>query len=312
MSQAAHGGQRGPGDQVLSQFKALAEAIKDSDRKAAAEISEQSRVSANMCMTAQPRDPGKGEDRNHEDDKEQDKGGEHEQAISEEVLASVLLAIEQVIWRAQRVSRVDVVGSAAINYISRREVDSDSNEKPFFTQSKRARQWSGIPNRGSPIILVRVPSGPSYFRGHSFSLPEASLSSDDYKENSRHDLMASAAIQQISPVSATFLTNHPSEAGGSKRIDLITLMELFWYTKATDRRDMFYGLVGLSAQDVLIDYSKQLSQIFLDVLEVCVASGLLNSQEETIQFASLLQESLGIKIHGNIAAYLFHRIPVYL
>ncbi|KAK4223070.1 hypothetical protein QBC38DRAFT_488451 [Podospora fimiseda] len=62
------------------------------------------------------------------------------------------------------------------------------------------------------------------------------------------------------------------EAGGSKRLDLITLMKLFWYTKATDRRDI---------------------QIFLDVLE-------------------LAAESLGIKIHGNIAAYLFRRIPVYL
>ncbi|KAK4220415.1 hypothetical protein QBC38DRAFT_328223, partial [Podospora fimiseda] len=148
----AHGGQRGPADQVLSQFKALAEAIKDSDRKAAAEIGEQSRsrVSANMwvrrtgwsrhlrgfdrewlvSMTAQPRDCRKWEERNHKDDKEQD------EATSEEELARVLLAVERVIWRAQRVSRVDVVGSAAINYISRRGAGGDSNEKPFHAEQK--------------------------------------------------------------------------------------------------------------------------------------------------------------------------------
>ncbi|KAK4220455.1 hypothetical protein QBC38DRAFT_527612, partial [Podospora fimiseda] len=151
-----HGGQRELGDQVLSQFKALAEAIKDSDRKAAAEIGEQSRVSANMwlkrtgwprhlqgfdrewlaSMTAQPRDPGKGEDRNHEDDEEQNKGRVVERATSEEALSRVLLAVERVIWRAQRVSRVDVVGSAAINYISRREAGGDSNEKPFHAEQK--------------------------------------------------------------------------------------------------------------------------------------------------------------------------------
>ncbi|KAK4220457.1 hypothetical protein QBC38DRAFT_494337 [Podospora fimiseda] len=153
---SAHGGQRGPADQVLSQFKALAEAIKDSDRKAAAEIGEQSRFSADMwlkwtgwprhlqgfdrewlaSMTAQPRDPGKGEDRNHDDDEEQDKGGGDQQATSEEALACVLLAVERVIWRAQRVSHVDVVGSAAINYISRREAGGDSNEKPFHAEQK--------------------------------------------------------------------------------------------------------------------------------------------------------------------------------
>ncbi|KAK4220398.1 hypothetical protein QBC38DRAFT_330062, partial [Podospora fimiseda] len=150
------GGQRGPADQVLSQFKALAEAIKDSDRKAAAEIGEQSRVSANMwvrrtgwsrhlrgfdrewlaSMTAQPRDRGKGEDKNYEDDEEQNKGREVERATSEEALSRVLLAVERVIWRAQRVSRVDVVGSAAINYISRREAGGDSNEKPFHAEQK--------------------------------------------------------------------------------------------------------------------------------------------------------------------------------
>ncbi|KAK4182084.1 hypothetical protein QBC35DRAFT_468354, partial [Podospora australis] len=126
---------------VLDQFTALAETVKENDRSAAAVIGEQSRFSANMWVRrtdwprhlrgfdrewlagmAQTPDPEKREERNYgeEEDKGKDKGKD-ERAASEEALARVLLAAELVIWRAQRASRVEIVGSAAINYISRRE-----------------------------------------------------------------------------------------------------------------------------------------------------------------------------------------------
>ncbi|KAK4221015.1 hypothetical protein QBC38DRAFT_523935 [Podospora fimiseda] len=47
------------------------------------------------------------------------------------------------------------------------------------------------------FILVRVPSGPSYFRGHSFFPSEAFLGSDDYKENSHHDFSGLSRVGDL-------------------------------------------------------------------------------------------------------------------
>ncbi|KAK4653972.1 hypothetical protein QC762_0060730 [Podospora pseudocomata] len=153
--------------QILAQFNELANTVKDNDQKAAAVIGEQSRFSANMWVrrtgwprhlqgfdrewlagTAQPRDPEEREERNprNTEDKGKDKGKD-EGAATEKALARVLLAVERVIWRAQRASRVEIVGSTAINYISRRG-RVVIRTKSRFTQSKRARRWNGTPNRG--------------------------------------------------------------------------------------------------------------------------------------------------------------------
>ncbi|KAK3314425.1 hypothetical protein B0H66DRAFT_643789 [Apodospora peruviana] len=156
--------QPNPAEQIMAQFGELAKAVKDKDQNAAAVIGEQSRFSANMWVRrtgwprhlrgfdrewlagmAQPQDMGKGKERNYGDDEEDDEG-----AASEEALARVLLAVDRVIWRAQRVSRVDIVGSAAINYISRREAGGESNEKPFHAEQKGqtmeryAESWKSV------------------------------------------------------------------------------------------------------------------------------------------------------------------------
>ncbi|KAK4171534.1 hypothetical protein QBC36DRAFT_199118, partial [Triangularia setosa] len=147
-----------PADQVLNHFKALAKTMKENERKAAAIIGEQSRFSANMWIRrtgwprhlrgfdrewlaaiAQPRGPENPEERTRGNGEGE---GEGKPAASDDALARVLLAVERVIWRAQQASRVDVVGSAAINYISRREAGGDSNEKPFHAEQKgQTMEW---------------------------------------------------------------------------------------------------------------------------------------------------------------------------
>ena len=68
-------------------------------------------------------------------------------ARSEAALAVVLLAVERMIWRVQKASQVEVVGSAAVNYIERREVGGETNEKPFnaaqkgTTMAKYSESW---------------------------------------------------------------------------------------------------------------------------------------------------------------------------
>ena len=49
----------------------------------------------------------------------------------EKRLARLCIAIEVVIWKAQRALRLDIVSWAAVNYINRREVGNDTNEKPI-------------------------------------------------------------------------------------------------------------------------------------------------------------------------------------
>lgn len=51
-------------------------------------------------------------------------------------MARVCLAVERLIWRAQKASRAEVVGSAAVNYIERREEGGETIEKPFNSSQK--------------------------------------------------------------------------------------------------------------------------------------------------------------------------------
>ncbi|KAL2015345.1 hypothetical protein VTK56DRAFT_5777 [Thermocarpiscus australiensis] len=171
---------------VRAEFEASARAIKEKDEAAAAAIGEQSRLSANMWVrrmgwprhlrgfdrewlaatTRQP-DAGKaamsgGREGDQDRGRDQDRGGDEEgeassregksiaddEAQSEAALAMVVLAVERVIWQAQKASQVDVVGSAAIHYIERREVGGESNEKPFnagqkgTTMAKYSAVWT--------------------------------------------------------------------------------------------------------------------------------------------------------------------------
>ncbi|KAF2008292.1 hypothetical protein BU24DRAFT_314023, partial [Aaosphaeria arxii CBS 175.79] len=49
----------------------------------------------------------------------------------EKALDKVCWAAQMVIWKAQQASQASVVGMPAMNYINRREVGNDTNEKPF-------------------------------------------------------------------------------------------------------------------------------------------------------------------------------------
>jgi hypothetical protein len=46
------------------------------------------------------------------------------------------LAIDRLIWQAQRVSHNEKIGSAAVNYIKRREAGGYSDIKPFYADQK--------------------------------------------------------------------------------------------------------------------------------------------------------------------------------
>ena len=68
----------------------------------------------------------------------------------EKALKRVCMAVEMVIWKAQKSSRTDVIGLAAMNYINRREMGNDTNEKPFNarqkakTMIKYSRVWTEV------------------------------------------------------------------------------------------------------------------------------------------------------------------------
>ncbi|KAK4118307.1 hypothetical protein N657DRAFT_694486 [Parathielavia appendiculata] len=168
---------RGAREAAQAQFEALAQAINEKDEAAAALIGEQSRLSANMWVrrTGWPRhlqgfdcewlaattrrpDAEKGAtsggnrangdkhghrdgDQDREQDRDRDRDDAEEEASrggSEAALAIVLLAMERVVWRAQKASQASVVGSAAVNSIERREAGGNSYEKPFNAGQKGA------------------------------------------------------------------------------------------------------------------------------------------------------------------------------
>lgn len=57
-------------------------------------------------------------------------------ALSNTCCSPVAADLERVIWRAQKASRVDVVGAAAMHFIERREAGRETNEKPFNAEQK--------------------------------------------------------------------------------------------------------------------------------------------------------------------------------
>ncbi|KAG9191444.1 hypothetical protein G6011_09532 [Alternaria panax] len=69
---------------------------------------------------------------------------------NEKALSKVCWAVQMVIWKAQQASRPSVVGFPAMNYINRREMGSETNEKPFNarqtgkTMAKYAGWWSSV------------------------------------------------------------------------------------------------------------------------------------------------------------------------
>ena len=95
----------------------------------------------------------KEEEHDGDEDEDEDEDGVREVddgARSEAALAIALLAVERVIWRAQKASQAEVVGSAAVNYIERREAGGESNEKPFNagqkgqTMIKYSEVWKSV------------------------------------------------------------------------------------------------------------------------------------------------------------------------
>lgn len=159
------------GQQVLlqQQFDTLAKAIVEGDRKAAALIGEQTRFSANMWIrrSGWPRHLRKfdrawlvettrapseqvQDNSSDDDDGEPDEDETASGTASETALARTLLAVSRVIWRAQRASRVEVVGSAAMNYVERREAGGQTDEKPFNagqkaqTMERYSASWKAV------------------------------------------------------------------------------------------------------------------------------------------------------------------------
>lgn len=63
----------------------------------------------------------------------------------ERQLAYVLVAAARMIWRARKACRVEVIGSAALIMVERRELGSSSNEKPFYAgqQGKTLEKYVG-------------------------------------------------------------------------------------------------------------------------------------------------------------------------
>ncbi|KAK4031612.1 hypothetical protein C8A01DRAFT_51362 [Parachaetomium inaequale] len=113
---------------IRAEFEAAARAIKEKDEAAAALIGE-------ITTTQRPAPEKEREEASGDVD---GAGGREadDKARSEAALAVVLLAVERVIWRAQKASQVEVVGSAAVNYIEQREAGGETNEKPFNAGQK--------------------------------------------------------------------------------------------------------------------------------------------------------------------------------
>jgi predicted GNAT superfamily acetyltransferase len=72
------------------------------------------------------------------------------QENNEKALEWAWLAIDRLIWQAQRAFYGEQVGSAAINYIERRKADGHSNIKLFYadqkgkTMEKYSKRWKAI------------------------------------------------------------------------------------------------------------------------------------------------------------------------
>ena len=68
----------------------------------------------------------------------------------EKALAKICWAVEMVIWKAQQASCAKVVGFPAMNYVNRREMGNDTNEKPLnarqkgSTMVKYSNVWTGL------------------------------------------------------------------------------------------------------------------------------------------------------------------------
>lgn len=68
----------------------------------------------------------------------------------EKALAKVCWAIEAVIWKAQQALYAKVVSNPAINYINRRKIGNDTNEKPLYAGQKGlmmigySKVWTGL------------------------------------------------------------------------------------------------------------------------------------------------------------------------
>ncbi|KAK3995919.1 heterokaryon incompatibility protein-domain-containing protein [Cladorrhinum sp. PSN332] len=98
-----------------------------------------------------------------------------------------------------------------------------------------------------------------------------------------------------------------------RKIDLKSLLELHNHRESTNPRDMVYGLLGLSEQQLGVDYAKHPSHILLDVLHACIVSGVVKLDDDDdddggvqglMQFSQMVSKSLGITIKDEHARLL--------
>ncbi|KAK4163868.1 heterokaryon incompatibility protein-domain-containing protein [Cladorrhinum sp. PSN259] len=88
---------------------------------------------------------------------------------------------------------------------------------------------------------------------------------------------------------------------GDQKISLKTLLELLQEQESTNGRDMVYGLLGLSEQQITIDYAKDPSRILLDVLHACIISGAFDDNDDIARFSTVVAKSLGIRLGSGLA-----------
>ena len=109
-------------------FKRAAMAVDRADKKSGSTITEQQRISTRTWVKRAGWDRHLGQFNRKWLLDTIRKPGENEKG-----LARLLQSVEVVIWMAQQASRVEVVGLAAMNYVERREVGCESNERPFYS-----------------------------------------------------------------------------------------------------------------------------------------------------------------------------------
>jgi superfamily II DNA helicase RecQ len=126
-------------------FKRAAMAMEKADKKEGSSIEEQKRYSTRRWVKRAGWDRHLGRF-----DRKWLLRTMREPGKKEKALERLRLSVKTVIWMAQQASHIDEVGLAAMNYVDRREVGSESNERPFNsgqmakTMMKYSALWADL------------------------------------------------------------------------------------------------------------------------------------------------------------------------
>ncbi|KAK4222010.1 hypothetical protein QBC38DRAFT_448652 [Podospora fimiseda] len=82
--------------------------------------------------------------------------------------------------------------------------------------------------------------------------------------------------------------------GKSQKLSLRTLIELFRHKHCTNPLDKVYGILGLSEQQIPIDYAKNQWQVYFDVLHACLQADLIETGPIMANFCMILHNSLDV------------------